>query len=155
MSKILLQIYLINASILIKLFVSGVECDLESNFDDSVDDPNFIPSNTSDSECSISANVNVDNEIPDEINMMAMEIEENLIGKRKTIQVKRNSGQAYVTRTGAYKKARTFTALINCRKKCQSKITVGDQKNIFTYYWNLGKMVLFLQICYEFINKVY
>lgn len=74
---------------------------------------------------------------------MATEIESNLIGKRKAIQLKRNSGQAYVTRRGVYKKARTFTALINCRKKCQSKLTIEDQKNIHNSYWNLGKLAFF------------
>lgn len=69
---------------------------------------------------------------------------------------KRNQGKMYVTKTGNFMREKICKELESCRKKCKTRVTHGNQKDIFDAYWKLGshkKRIEFLNRLIEVVPK--
>lgn len=58
--------------------------------------------------------------------------------KRKSMQLKRNSGQEYVSARGKHVKGRSVSRLSKCRNDCKSQVTYEDQVRNFDSHYSGG-----------------
>lgn len=56
--------------------------------------------------------------------------------KRRENQIKRNSGQSYVTKSKRIIEPRSMKRLEKCKRDCRSNISLENHCKIFSQYWN-------------------
>lgn len=127
--------------------------------DDSVQDPDFEPSDLDISE----------DYSDEEVRKMGKQLEENLLSfpsqtsignqskyeSSKTIAIKRNRGESYTRKSGVVA-GRKCKPLSSCRQQCKEQINFKTQKEIFKSYWSLGtfiKRILFIGGLIEIEDK--
>lgn len=72
-----------------------------------------------------------------EIERMGNELERNISAgknRKRNAQLHRNTGKSYTSRSNKIIPERKIKLLKDCRKKCNEKIAVEEQKKIFNKY---------------------
>ncbi|CAG4945671.1 unnamed protein product [Parnassius apollo] len=110
--------------------------------DDSARDKTFNPrvEESSSSEDSLSSSENIGMYQENASNDVVLNTRRKRKGQnlRKTIQIKRNKGQSYETKSGKIIASRKVTALSDFRKKCRNKISLDNQTILFDELWALA-----------------